>query len=94
MSQRYTAKDVRAAFERYTDNAARVGFNTDGWTLRTGSGTIGAAYRAHKSEGGRVPGADWGGYIGSTAKEAYTRLQALADAFWDVAEMRAEINTT
>ena len=85
MTQRYTVKDVRAAFEYLgrVSTSANIVLGNDELILQEGSAQNGQPYRLFLRENGRTgmsntPFGLSGGYLGSTAREAAQSLRMLA----------------
>lgn len=93
MSERYTAKDVRSLFvDGFAASARSAGFDPTLWVLQEGSPTHGHAYRVsyrdpHSGGLASLPFADFNGYIGTTAREAYMYLSALIHAWGTLADL-------
>lgn len=88
MTERITITDVRMRFQHYVEAAAKVGFDTEGWTMQEGSSTYGRAFRIYTATGERAPGAEWAGYIGSTRREAFQALTHMHSLMWEIIELR------
>lgn len=78
--ERYTSKDVHAAFKRLHHTARDAGVGTDGWTLHPGSTSNGIAWGL-TSTADPVPYLRSFGHIGKTAREAAQALEAMSAAF-------------
>lgn len=78
MASSVTTKDLRGQWLAYLAAARSVGFDTDGWTLHTGSGTQGVAYRATMAGEWPAPGTMHDGmhnaHLGMTRGDAYRAL--------------------
>lgn len=77
------------AFVRYCKSAHRLGWDTAGWTLTTGSRAQGNPYKVGKRAecGASLPGVG-DGDIGRTRGEAYDTLVTAANTLDDVARFQ------
>lgn len=73
MTERFTVKDVRIAYQGYAELLESLGYDTLLMQLQEGSATYGRAFRV-TVDGYEAPGTGNSGYIGFTAREAYDTL--------------------
>lgn len=82
--ERITVRHVRGAMDRLMRAAERQGIDTNGWQIESGSVTYGRAWKLVKVDpdnGGHHSVFATNGYLGMTAREAYSALQHYAQVF-------------
>lgn len=80
-----TNRDLHGMFRRAIAAARELGLETSSWELHSGSVTNGITYKLLSQDPTRLDLGGWGQeHLGHTKREAYDKLQALAQA-WEAA---------
>lgn len=85
MTNRITNEMLRNAFRSYVLALQGVGVETAGYSLHTGSKTMGVAYRVYNGTEGAVGLSS--NHLGMTKAEAYATLQTITRTLRDVATL-------